>query len=209
MEILFENHGLNFIGIKILKNLDPESLMNARLVAKPWKDLIDTTRELSRNRLQIKLEILQRTFPQLFLDYPEWRRILVNFGTDRSEEDIKRLIQLLTDFFRDFFREYGYDYLDPILYSVYISDLSTIRFIAPSINNLNNIKCSGSYNILHHAAWKGKADIVKFILTEHPTFDINEKTNTRSISSTPYEIAKIMGNTEIVQMLENSGKVAC
>ena len=119
MEILFENEGLNFIGIKILKNLDPESLMNARLVAKPWKDLIDTARELSRNRLQIKLEILQRTFPQLFLDYPEWRRILVNFGTDRSEEDIKRLIQLLTDFFRDFFREYGYDYLDPILYSVY------------------------------------------------------------------------------------------
>ena len=205
MEILFENEGLNFIGIKILKNLDPESLMNARLVAKPWKDLIDTTRELSRNRLQIKLEILQRTFPQLFLDYPEWRRILVNFGTDRSEEDIKKLIQLLSDFFR----EYGYDTLDPILYSVYISDLSTIRFIAPSIDNLNNIKCSGSYNILHHAAWKGKADIVKFILTEHPTFDINEKTNTRSISSTPYEIAKIMGNTEIVQMLENSGKVAC
>ena len=81
MEILFENEGLNFIGIKILKNLDPESLMNARLVAKPWKDLIDTTRELSRNRLQIKLEILQRTFPQLFLDYPEWRRILVNFAT--------------------------------------------------------------------------------------------------------------------------------
>ena len=205
MEILFENEGLNFIGIKILKNLDPESLMNARLVAKPWKDLIDTARELSRNRLQIKLEILQRTFPQLFLDYPEWRRILVNFGTDRSEEDIKKLIQLLSDFFR----EYGYDTLDPILYSVHISDLSTIRFIVPSIDNLNNIKCSGSYNILHHAAWKGKADIVKFILTEHPTFDINEKTNTRSISSTPYEIAKIMGNTEIVQMLENSGKVAC
>ena len=206
MEILFENEGLNFIGIKILKNLDPESLMNARLVAKPWKDLIDTARELSRNRLQIKLEILQRTFPQLFLDYPEWRRILVNFGTDRSEEDIKKLIQLLSDFFRDFFREYGYDYLDPILYSVYISDLSTIRFIAPSIDNLNNIKCSGSYNILHYAAWKGKADIVKFILTEHPTFQINEKT---SKGLTPYEIAKIMGNTEIVQMLENSGKVAC
>ena len=179
--------------------------MNARLVAKPWKDLIDTARELSRNRLQIKLEILQRTFPQLFLDYPEWRRILVNFGTDRSEEDIKRLIQLLTDFFRDFFREYGYDYLDPILYSVYISDLSTIRFIAPSIDNLNSIKC-GSYNILHCAALKGKADIVKFILTEHPTFQINEKAYQEL---TPYEIAKIMGNTEIVQMLENSGKVAC
>ena len=140
MEILFENHGLNFIGIKILKNLDPESLMNARLVAKPWKDLIDTARELSRNRLQIKLEILQRTFPQLFLDYPEWRRILVNFGTDRSEEDIKKLIQILSDFFR----EYGYDYLDPILYSVHISDLSTIRFIAPSIDNLKSIKCTGS-----------------------------------------------------------------
>ena len=144
MEILFENEGLNFIGIKILKNLDPESLMNARLVAKPWKDLIDTARELSRNRLQIKLEILQRTFPQLFLDYPEWRRILVNFGTDRSEEDIKKLIQLLSDFFR----EYGYDYLDPILLLARFSDLSTIRFIAPSIDNLNSIKC-GSYNILH------------------------------------------------------------
>ena len=201
MEILFENEGLNFIGIKILKNLDPESLMNARLVAKPWKDLIDTARELSRNRLQIKLEILQRTFPQLFLDYPEWRRILVNFGTDRSEEDIKKLIQILSNFFC----EYGYDYLDPILLLARFSDLSTIRFIAPSIDNLNSIKC-GSYNILHCAALKGKADIVKFIMTEHPTFQINEKT---SKGLTPYEIAKIMQNIEIVQMLENSGKVAC
>ena len=90
MEIVFENYGLNFIAIKIFKNLDPESLMNARLVAKPWKDLIDTARQLSRNRLQIKLEILQRKYPQLFWDYPEWRSILTHFAIDRSEEDIKQ-----------------------------------------------------------------------------------------------------------------------
>ena len=201
MEIVFENYGLNFIAIKIFKNLDPESLMNARLVAKPWKDLIDTARQLSRNRLQIKLEILQRRYPQLFWDYPEWRSILTHFAVDRSEEDIKQLIQLLSDFFT----EWSYDTLDPILYSVHIGDLSTIRFIIPSIENLNSIKCKRSYNILHYAALKGQPDVVKFILTECPTFPINEKTIN---GVTAYQIAKIKANIEILQILENSGKVA-
>jgi ankyrin repeat protein len=62
-------------------------------------------------------------------------------------------------------------------------------------------QASGGSTALHHAAWRGHADVVKLLLQAGA--DVNAKT--RSNSETPLHLAAMHGHTDVIQLLLQAG----
>ena len=97
METLFSNPGLSIIAIDIFQELDPNSLINARLVCKSWKTLIDTAPKpvTFQKKLKLLKFVTLESVNQLTEKCPYWNKILSHFLNHRSFEDILKLGSVL------------------------------------------------------------------------------------------------------------------
>ena len=97
-EILFSNPGLSFIAIDIFKELNLNSLINARLVCKSWNTLIDATPYLP-GPIQKKKKLLEtitlESVNQWTEKWPSMNKILSDFLNHGSNEDILKLGSVL------------------------------------------------------------------------------------------------------------------
>ena len=89
MDRITKSPGLWHILENILENLDPKSLKNAQLVCQTWN-------ELSK---PVKPKILRRYFTEFKNQKQlEWPNFLDDFGQNRSDEEIEKLIKILDKF---------------------------------------------------------------------------------------------------------------
>ena len=173
MENLVENHGLSWIAVKILDQLDDKSLATARLIKSTWKDLIDETlsekRKLiirERRLVHEKLKkIKERCSNHMFKLYPEWKNIINDFQERRSSEDIEKLCELITKYC-DYYIHISSS-VDPLMLAVeFKNDISVLELVLPSVKSLRYTNREGC-TVLHIATTYGRLEMVKLILNEY------------------------------------------
>ena len=204
MDHLVENNGLSWIAIKIFDQLDNKSLTNARLVKSSWKDLLDST--LIEKRKEIiemglihqKMKNLKKDYSKaLFRFYPEWKNIFKDFQERRNLEDVKKLCELVTEFFNSY--HHILSQLDPLMAAVELhNDISALELVLPSAKSLKYVNKYGC-TILHKATTYGRLEIVKLILTKYPHLIDFEQRDYRSDHRTVLDeamIQLIFRNTE-------------
>ena len=135
METLFSNPGLSIIAIDIFQELDPNSLINARLVCKSWKTLIDTIPNLPGQIKKLKLlEFVNlESVNQLTEKCPYWNRILSHFLHHRSCEDLLKLGSIL----QNHFIKIKGDNFDPLMVATTSKEWDSVEFILKSVKSLS------------------------------------------------------------------------
>lgn len=135
METLFSNPGLSIIAIDIFKELDPNSLINARLVCKSWKTLIDTTALPCPIRKKLKLlEFVTIEYvKQLTEKCPYWNKILSHFLHHRSCEDLLKLGSIL----QNHFVKIEGDHFDPLMVATTSKEWDNVEFILKSVKSVS------------------------------------------------------------------------
>ena len=174
MENLVENHGLSWIAIKALDQLDDQSLANARLTKSTWRDLIDDALQIEKRKrrrerrlVHKKMENLKLKYSKhLFKLYPEWKNIFDDFQERRNLEEVKRLCELITKYFECYIHISSR--LDPLMLAVELqNDISVLELVLPSVKSLRYTN-RGGRTVLHKATIYGRLEMVKLILNKYP-----------------------------------------
>ena len=135
LETIFSNPGLFIIAIDIFKKLDPNSLINARLVCKSWKTLIDTIPNLPGQIKKLKLlEFVNlESVNQLTEKCPYWNKILSHFLNHRSNQDILKLGSILQNYFNV---KKGNNF-DPLMLATTSKEWDNVEFILKSVKSVS------------------------------------------------------------------------
>ena len=135
METFFSNPGLSIIAIDIFQELDPNSLINARLVCKSWKTLIDTIPNLPGQIKKLKLlEFVNlESVNQLTEKCPYWNKILSHFLNHRSNQDILKLGSILQNYFNV---KKGNNF-DPLMLATTSKEWDNVEFILKSVKSVS------------------------------------------------------------------------
>ena len=188
MEKLLKNPGFCHLAVKILQNVDFDTLTRCRLVSTVWMDFIDVflfwwRQKLRKSKLNVKF----------LKTHPKWKKVFFHMETKSNLAEIKAFVASLQKFMEE---TKNSPYQTLFSHATASQNWEFIQFLLAIPHDFEE-KLSDSNAILHIIAQAGKLTLLKTVI-DVGILDFNVKDD---YGNTPLHVACSHGHYEIVKTL--------